>query len=114
MNVLKPRNLLSTAALVAVTFFLVGAAPHVVSRTPAWTPVHRHGLDLVQQEVNHCEARGERSRDECIDEAEGKALIRHAEWLARLEAGGGRAHDDSTDAAADALDQALRVRSSDQ
>lgn len=100
----KPRHLLPAATLLAATFFLVSAVPHVVA--PVVAPIaarsaaHPSGFDVVRAEIRLCEASGERTRDECIDEVEAKALIQHAEQLADAEARRGAVNRDDELAAA--------------
>jgi len=76
-------NLLPAATLVAVAFCLVGA----LSGASAPTPVPGRGAltEVTPVEIAACERQGARSHAECVREAEGKALIRHAEWVAALE-----------------------------
>jgi hypothetical protein len=42
-------------------------------------------LDIAQSEIDACERVRARSHDACVQEAEGKALIRRAEWVAAVE-----------------------------
>ena len=85
-SLLKPRNLLPAAALLAVTFFLVNAVPHELARFVSITAVHAAGFDVARAEIQACEAAGGRSHDECVEETAGKALIRGAESAAEQNA----------------------------
>jgi hypothetical protein len=112
MNFLAPKNLLPAVALIVAMFFIVSAVPHVTPSGPA--AAHRHGFRILMAEVRACEARGERSHDECVDEAQGKALIRRAEWMTRLEAQQGAVRGDDLDDAVDAAESARSPRSGTQ
>ena len=81
-----PGSLLSAATLVAASCFLAGA---LSSATLPATPAHRLATPVAaQSEIEACERAGVRSHAACVGEAEGKALIRHAEWIAALEESG--------------------------
>jgi len=79
--------LLPTATLVAAACFLAGALSSASMPTPvaAFATAHPAGLDAAPTEIAACERARARSHSECVREAEGKALIRHAEWVAALE-----------------------------
>jgi hypothetical protein len=83
--------LLPTATLVAAACFLAGAlsSASVPAPAPATSPVrvpaHTAALDAAPAEIASCERARVRSHWECVREAEGKALIRDAEWVAALE-----------------------------
>jgi hypothetical protein len=75
-------TLLPAATLVAAAFFLAGALSSASLPRPA--PAHP-ALEVAPVEIEACERAGARSHVDCVSEAEGKALIRHAEWVAALE-----------------------------
>ena len=75
--------LLPAATLVATAFCLVGALSGASVPGPA--PGRPALMEPAAAEIAACEHRGSRSHAECVREAEGKALIRHAEWVAALE-----------------------------
>jgi len=77
-------TLLPAATLVAAAFFLAGALSSASLPTPTPAPAHV-ALEAAPVEIEACERAGERSHVDCVSEAEGKALIRHAEWVAGLE-----------------------------
>jgi hypothetical protein len=79
-------TLLPAAALTAAAFLLAGAMS-----TPTAPSTHPAALEATQSEIVACERAGARTHAECVAEAEGKALIRRAEWVAGLEDGHGRA-----------------------
>ena len=74
MSALLVRNVLPVVASVVSALFLVTAGSH----EPA------SSTDVAQAEVQHCVANG-RDLDDCLDEADGKALIERADWLARTD-----------------------------
>ena len=76
-------TLLPAATLVAAAFLLAGALSSASLPTPA--PAHPALLEAAPVEIEACERAGARSHVDCVGEAEGKALIRHAEWVAALE-----------------------------
>ena len=71
--------MLPVVTSVVATLFLATAVPHDLL---AATTAPHAAVSLVQAEVQRCVADG-RDTDECLDEADGKALIERAEWLAR-------------------------------
>ena len=81
-------TLLPAAALTAAAFFLAGA---MSTPTTTAAPGHPAALEATQSEIAACERAGARTHAECVAEAEGKALIRRAEWVAGLEDGHGKA-----------------------
>jgi hypothetical protein len=83
--------LLPAATLVAAAFFLFGALSSASVHAP--TPVRTALLDPAPVEIAACERARVRSHSDCVSEAEGKALIRHAEWVAALEETGQDAVD---------------------
>ncbi len=93
-SLLSPRNLLPAAATLAATFLLVNATPQVGAPGPATIVVHAASLDFTQAELGACEARIDRSHDDCVEEAQGKALIRSAERIAQLDSRSGISQDD--------------------
>jgi hypothetical protein len=102
--------LLPAATLVAAACFLAGALSSASMRAPvpalapqgATVPIHVAGLDATSTEIAACERAHLRSHWECVREAEGKALIRNAEWVAALE-------ESAVDGASDAVDSARQV-----
>jgi len=74
------RNVLPVATAVVATLFLATAVPHDVLPEPAFAAA----TPQASVDIQHCIASG-RDTDACLDEATGKALIEHAEWLARNE-----------------------------
>ena len=81
MSVLSVRNVLPVVTSLAATLFLATAVPHDLVSEPAVVA----STSLARAEVRRCVADG-RDSDECLDEADGKALIERAEWLARDDA----------------------------
>jgi hypothetical protein len=86
MSVLFVRNVLPVVTALVATLFLATAVPH--GRVPE--PAAVASPALARAEVQRCMAGG-RDSDECLDEADGKALIERAEWLARGGAASRRA-----------------------
>ena len=80
MSVLSVRNVLPVVTSVVATLFLATAVPHDLVPAPAATAVTPE--KVVRAEVEQCVAGG-RDAEACLDEADGKALIERAEWLAR-------------------------------
>ena len=78
-------TLLPAATLVAAAFLLAGALSSASLPTPTPAPAHPALLEAAPVEIEACERAGARSHVDCVGEAEGKALIRHAEWVAALE-----------------------------
>jgi hypothetical protein len=74
------RFLLPAATAVAATLYLAAAVPHQVDLALAETAVP----SAEQAELQHCVAGG-RDADACLDEADGKALVRQADWIARAD-----------------------------
>ena len=79
MSALFARTVLPVATSVAAALFLVTADPGFAAT--AATP---ESLALV--EVQHCVADG-RDPDECLDEADGKALVERADAASRRGSG---------------------------
>ena len=79
MSVLSIRNVLPIVTSVAATLFLATAVPHDLEPATAAAPAAP--VALVRAEAQRCVADG-RDTDDCLDEADGKALIERAEWLA--------------------------------
>ena len=75
MSLLSLRNVLPVVTAVVSTLFLATAVPRDLPEQSASTW-------LASAEVQRCVADG-RDADACLDEADGKALIEHADWLAR-------------------------------
>ena len=74
MSVLTVRNVLPVVTSVVATLFLATAVPHGL--------VPEAAASSASAEIQRCVASG-RDTDDCLDEADGKALIERAEWLAR-------------------------------
>jgi hypothetical protein len=74
------RFLLPMATAVAATLYLAAAVPHQLDLALAATPAQ----SPEQAELARCVADG-RDADACLDEADGKALVERAEWLARAD-----------------------------
>jgi hypothetical protein len=84
MSVLSVRIVLPVVTAVVSTLFLATAVPHdLLLESPAPT-------SLLRAEVQGCVMDG-RDADECLDEADGKALVEHADWLARNDSAARRA-----------------------
>ena len=71
------RNALPVVTSVVSALFLVTAG----SQEPA-PQASASSAQVAQAEVQRCVANG-RDVDDCLDEADGKALIERADWLAR-------------------------------
>ena len=82
-----PATLLSAATVAAAAFFLAGTLSSAT--TPAASSRRLANLEVAQSEIEACERAGARSHSACVAEAEGKALIRRAEWIAALEESSG-------------------------
>ncbi len=82
MSVLFVRNVLPVVTSIAAALFLVTATPHDLVPEPADAAVASPSLERA--EVQRCVAGG-RDADACLDEADGKALVQRAEWLARAD-----------------------------
>jgi len=80
MSVLSVRNVLPVATSIVATLFLVTATPHEL--VPELADAAVASPSLKRAEVQRCVADG-RDADACLDEADGKAVIERAEWLAR-------------------------------
>ena len=88
MSVLDVRNVLPLATSVVAALLLSTVVPHgVVPEAAAAEPTPDA---IVGAELQRCEANG-RDADACLDEADGKALIERADWLARADAASRRA-----------------------
>src|SRR4051812_34920059 len=106
MSLLAPSNVLPAAAGALAAFLLSTSFPGFDSPEPA---ARRQGSSLLMTEYRACQARGDRSREQCVGEAQGKALIRRAEWLARIEPQARTTRYDQADASpADATEAAKR------
>lgn len=90
MHALTTRNAKPVAVLAAAvaTLYLAGPLPRgPAARGEGPAAAARHAnLELAQAEVRACQATTGRSWDDCLDESEGKALIRRAERIAELDA----------------------------
>ena len=82
MSVFSVRNVLPVVTAGIATLFLATAVPHDRVREPAAAAMASPWL--MRAVVQRCVAGG-RNADACLDEADGKALIEHAEWLARSD-----------------------------
>ena len=84
MSVFSVRNVLPVATSIVATLFLATAVPHDLVPEPAAVAVAVAvaSPSLARAEAQRCVANG-RDADACLDEADGKALIERAEWLAR-------------------------------
>jgi hypothetical protein len=80
MSVFSVRNVLPVVTSIVATLFLATAVPHDLVPEPATVAVA--SPSLARAEVQRCVANG-RDADACLDEADGKALVERAEWLAR-------------------------------
>ena len=83
MTPLQPRNALPAAILLAATLFLGAAVPSARVDAGSSAGLARRS-DVGATDLQQCLERG-RERAACIEEAEGKALIRRAEWSATLQ-----------------------------
>jgi hypothetical protein len=88
MSVLTVRNVLPVVTSVVATLFLATAVPHGLAPEAAAAGLTTEAI--VNAEVQRCVANG-RDSDDCLDEADGKALIERAEWLARDDGASRRA-----------------------
>ena len=77
MSAFSVRNALPLVTSVVSALFLVTAGSHEIAPQASASPA-----PVAQVEVQHCVANG-RAIDDCLDEADGKALIERADWLAR-------------------------------
>ena len=77
MSAFSVRNALPVVASLVSALFLVTAG----SQEPA-PQASASSAQVAQAEVQRCVANG-RDFDDCLDEADGKALIERADWLAR-------------------------------
>ena len=80
MSVFSVRNVLPVVTSIVATLFLATATPHDLVPEPADVAAAA-SPSLLRAEVQGCVAGG-RDADACLDEADGKAVIVHAEWLA--------------------------------
>jgi len=74
------RFLLPLATALAATPYLAAAVPHQLDHVFSASPVE----SPAQAELTRCVGTG-RAADACMDEADGKALVERAEWLARAD-----------------------------
>ena len=77
MSAFSLRNALPVVTSVVSALFLITAGSQEPAAQASTSP-----LQVVQVEVQHCVTNG-RDIDDCLDEADGKALIERADWLAR-------------------------------
>ena len=82
MSVFSVRNVLPLVTSIVATLFLATAVPH--GRAPGPSAGAVAPASLARAEVQRCVADG-RDADACLDEADGKAMIERAEWLARAD-----------------------------
>ena len=80
MSVFSVRNVLPVVTSVVATLFLATAVPHSLLPEAAAAGLTPEAIERA--EVQRCVADG-RDTDACLDEADGKALVERAEWLAR-------------------------------
>ena len=88
MSVLSVRNVLPVVTSIVATLFLATATPHDL--VPERADAAVASPSLARAEVRRCVAEG-RDADACLDEADGKALVERADWLARTDATARRA-----------------------
>ena len=88
MSVLTVRNVLPVVTSVVAPLFLATAVPHGLAPVAAAAGLTTETIGNA--EVQRCVANG-RDSDDCLDEADGKALIERAEWLARDDGASRRA-----------------------
>jgi len=88
MSVFTVRNVLPVVTSVVATLFLVTAVPHGL--VPEAAAAGLTPESIASAELQRCVANG-RDTDDCLDEADGKALIERAEWLARDDGASRRA-----------------------
>ena len=90
MSVLAVRNVLPLVTSVIAALLLSTVVPHgVVPEAAAAEPTPEA---IVGAEVQRCEVHG-RDAESCLDEADGKALVERADWLARADSASRRASD---------------------
>ena len=77
MSAFSTRNALPVVTSVVSALFLVTAGSHESAAQASAS-----SAQVAQAEVQRCVATG-RDFDDCLDEADGKALIERADWLAR-------------------------------
>lgn len=82
MSVLSVRNVLPVAVSIVATLFLVTATPRDLVPELAGAAVASQSLKRAV--VQRCVADG-RDAYACLDEADGKAVVERAEWLARAD-----------------------------
>ena len=82
MSVFTVRNVLPVVTSIVATLFLATAVPHDLVPDPVAVAVASPAL--ARAEAQRCVAGG-RDADACLDEADGKALVERAEWLARTD-----------------------------
>ncbi len=78
MSTFSLRNALPVVTSVVSALFLVTAGSQEPAAQASAPP------QVARVEVQHCVANG-RDLDDCLDEADGKALIERADWLARSD-----------------------------
>ncbi len=88
MSVLTVRNVLPVVTSVVATLFLATAVPHGLVPEAAAAGLAPEAI--ARAEVQRCVAGGG-DTDACLDEADGKALVERAEWLARDDGASRRA-----------------------
>ena len=88
MPVFTVRNVLPVVTSVVATLFLATAVPHAL--VPEAAAAGLTPASIASAEVQRCVANG-RDTDDCLDEADGKALVERAEWLARDDSASRRA-----------------------
>jgi hypothetical protein len=88
MSARSVRNVLPVVIALSATLFLVTAVPHDL--VPETAATYAAPVSLARAEVQRCVADG-RDADACLDEADGKALIERAEWLAGRDSASRRA-----------------------
>ena len=79
MSAFLVRNVLPVVTSVLATLFLATAVPHTL--LPEEASAGLAPVSIEGAEVQRCVAGG-RDTDACLDEADGKALVERAEWLA--------------------------------
>ena len=90
MSVFNIRNALPLVTSVVATLVLATAVPHGL--VPEAAAAELTPEAILSVEVQRCEANG-RDADACLDEADGKAVVERADWLARSDAASRRASD---------------------
>ena len=85
MSAFIVRNVLPVVTSVVATLFLATAVPHGLVPEAAAAAADFAADGGASAELHDCMARG-RDADACLDEADGKALVERAAWLARDDA----------------------------